>query len=306
MWRAMALTWIGAFVDPPDRGVRDDDVLECLAGHDLRRGDVLADQIDDAAPGLVRDLAPLLVGSGDRRAAGQGHPERLGERVHRGRGAHRVAVAVGLRRRSHHLDELLVVDLAGRVELARLPEDGAGAVSPPPVPAVEHRAAGEHDGGEVHGSRGHELRRRCLVASGREHHPVEGVSVQHLDEPEIGEIAVEGRGGALPGLLDRMHRELERDPARGPDPGLHPLREPQVHPVAGGEVAPGLGDPDDRAPRLELLPGDPEVHVALDMDGGAVRVAQIMKPELASKSGAGCAHGYCLALLSLAIERAAG
>jgi hypothetical protein len=56
--------------------------------------------------------------------------------------------------------------------------------------------------------------------------------VQHLDQTQVGEVAVDRRGGALTGLLDRVHRELERDRAQLPDALAHPVGEHQVVAVA--------------------------------------------------------------------------
>ena len=46
-----------------------------------------------------------------------------------------------------------------------------------------------------------------------QHDAVERIAVEHLDQAEIGEVAVERRGRPLAGLLDRMHRKFERDAA---------------------------------------------------------------------------------------------
>jgi hypothetical protein len=52
-------------------------------------------------------------------------------------------------------------------------------------------------------------RRGGLVAADGQHDAVERIAVEHFDEAEIGEVAVEPGGRALAGLLDRMDRELE-------------------------------------------------------------------------------------------------
>ena len=41
-----------------------------------------------------------------------------------------------------------------------------------------------------------------------QHDAVERIAVQHLDQAEIGEVAVERGGRPLAGLLDRMAREI--------------------------------------------------------------------------------------------------
>ena len=100
------------------------------------------------------------------------------------------------------------------------------------VPAVQHRPYGQGDRRNVHRRRGHEARRRGLVAADREHDAVDRVAVQQLDETQVGEVAVEGRGGSLAGLLDRMDRELETDPARVADALTYPLGQLEVVAVA--------------------------------------------------------------------------
>ena len=80
----------------------------------------------------------------------------------------------------------------------------------PLVPAVQHRPAREHDRRDVDGRRRHDAGRRGLVAAGGQHDAVERIAVEHLDQAEIGEVAVERGGRPLAGLLDRVDRELER------------------------------------------------------------------------------------------------
>ena len=87
----------------------------------------------------------------------------------------------------------------------------SGALALPP--AVQHRPAGQHDRRDVHRRRRHDAGRRGLVAAGQQHHAVERIAVQHLDQAQIREVAVERRGRPLAGLLDRMARET-RTPRR--------------------------------------------------------------------------------------------
>ena len=100
-----------------DRRIDDDGVLESLARHDVGRLQILVHHVDDALAGLIGDLAALAVGRGDGGRARQLHAERLGQRVHRRRRAHRVAVADRRRGGGDDVHELVVVDLAGRQAL---------------------------------------------------------------------------------------------------------------------------------------------------------------------------------------------
>ena len=215
-----------------DRRAGDDHVLERGAGHDVGGLQVLPHHLDDALAGLVGGLAALAVRRRDGGRAGQRHAERLGEGVHGRGGAHGVAMPDGRRRRADDVHELRVVDVAGRMALARLPHDRAGAGAVAHVPAVEHGADIQRDGRQVDGRRRHQAGGRGLVAAGGQDDPVERIAVEHLDEAEIGEVAVERGGRPLAGLLDRMHRELEGDPARRRDALADALGELEMVAVA--------------------------------------------------------------------------
>ena len=155
----MAFRWIGALVEPPIAELIDDGVLERLARHDLRGLQVLPHHLDDALAGEIGDLPALLVRRGNCGAAGQHHAERLGERVHRRRRAHRVAEAGRRRRGGDQLEIFRPVDLAGGLHLLREPLDRAGAGALALVPAVQHRPDGKRDRRDVDGRRRHQLRR---------------------------------------------------------------------------------------------------------------------------------------------------
>jgi hypothetical protein len=141
-------------------------------------------------------------------------PKRLGQRIHRRGGAHGVAMADRGRGRTDDLDEFTVVDLALGQLFARLPHHRARAGALAMVPAVEHRPAREHDGRNIHRRRSHDLRRRRLVAAGGQHHRIERVAVEHLDQRQILQVAIQAGGRALAGFLNRMQRKLEGDAAR--------------------------------------------------------------------------------------------
>ena len=182
------------------------------------------------------------------------------------------------RGRRHHLHELVVADLALGEELAAFPDDGAGAGQPPLPPAVEHRAAGQHDGGDVHRGRAHQAGGRGLVAAGGQHDAIQRVAVQHLDQPEIRQVAVQRRRRPLAGLLDRMHREFQRHAAGVADAVADAAGEVDVMPVAGRQIRPGLRDPDDRLAAPKLIGRDAVVHVALEIQRGHRRIGRVVEP----------------------------
>ena len=261
-----------------DRAVDDDRILEGLAGEDVRRLQILPDHVDDAPAGLVGDLAAFAMRRGNGGAAGQAHAERLGERVHRRGGAHGVAMADRRRRGGHDLHELLVVDLAFGEFGARLPDDRARAGALAVMPAVVHRPAREHDGGNVDRRRGHDAGRSRLVAAGGEHDAVDEIAHQDFDQAEIGEIAVERRGRALARLLDRVDGEFEGHAARRDDAVAHALGEVEMVAIAGNEVGAGLGDADDRLARAQLRRRQAEIEIALDVERGHAGIVGVVEP----------------------------
>jgi hypothetical protein len=151
-------------------------------------------------------------------------------------------------------------------------------------PSVQHRTARQHDPGQVDGRRGHEAGGRRLVTPGGQDHPVERVAVQHLDQAEVGEVAVKASRGTPSSLLDRVHRELERDPAHVPDAVADALGQNEVVTVARREVGAGLGDPDHGFSGLQLLPCHAPVHVPLDVESGHSRIGRVVEPGLAAQA----------------------
>ena len=266
-----------------DRRVGDDGVLERLARDDVGGLHVLPDHLDGAPAGVIGHLATLAVGSGDGGRARQGHAERLGKRIHRRGSAHRVAMADRGSRRADEVDELLVVELAGGVQLARLPGDGAGAGPLAFVPSVEHRADIERDRRKIDGRCRHDAGRHRLVAARQEDDPVERVAVEDLDKREVGEIAVEAGGRALAGLLDRVARKLERHAAGDRNSVTHALGQLDMVAVAGRQVGPGLSDADDRLLRLQFLLGQPVIEISLEIERRHPRIFRIVEPQTGTK-----------------------
>ena len=168
--------------------------------------------------------------------------------------------------------------------LARLPEHGAGTGELAVVIAVEHRAAGQHDGRRVDRCRRHQTSRRGLVAAGHQHHAVERIAVQHFDQAEISEVAVERRGRPLAGLLNWMHRKLERDAAGVADAFAHALGKLQMMAVARAEIGAGLRDADDRLARGQLLAGEAVIEIALEIERGHARIVRIVEPQLRAQT----------------------
>ena len=181
-----------------------------------------------------------------------------------------------------------VVDLAGRVSWRAFQTTVPEPERLPLPPAIEHRAAGQHDRRHVDRGCRHQAGRRGLVAAGHQHHAVERIAVQHLDEAEIGEVAVERRGRPLAGLLNRMHRELEGDAAGVADALAHALGELEMVAIAGREIGAGLGDADDRLARGQFLARQPVIEIALEIERGHAGIVGIVEPGIASAGVAPC------------------
>ena len=168
-----------------------------------------------------------------------------------------------------------------------MPQYGARTNALAFVPAVEHRPAGQHDGRQVGGGRCHQAGRGGFVATGGQHYAVQRVTMQHLDQAQVGEVAVEGRGGAARLLGNRVYRKLHRDATCIANAVLDPLGQFDVMAVAGRQVAAGLGDADNRPPRLQFGAGQALVHVAFHIQCGQVGVAWVVEPQLAAQAAWG-------------------
>ena len=107
--------------------------------------------------------------------------------------------------------------------------------------------------------------------------------MQDLDEAEIGEVAVDGGGRAPAAFLDRMNRKFEGDAARLADSRPHTLGQALVDAVAGREIGAGLRDPDDGLAGLQLVAGQAEIHVALDIERGHAGIERIVEPASAAQ-----------------------
>jgi hypothetical protein len=261
-----------------DRRIDHDAVFEGLSRQDVGRLQILPDHPDNTRAGVIGDLPALAIGSGDGGASGQRHAERFGQRIHGRGGAHRVAMADRGRRGGHDVHELLVVDPARGKPFAGFPDHGTGAGPLAVEPAVQHRAAREHDRRQVDGRGRHQTGRGRLVAAGGQDHAVEGIAEQDFDQAKIGEVAVECRGRAFSGLLDRMGRKFHRDAAGGADSFPHPVGQLEMMPVARRKVVAGLRNADDRLAGLQFLPSQAIIEVAFEVERGHARIMRVVEP----------------------------
>ncbi len=179
----------------------------------------------------------------------------------------------------------------GRQLAPRAPDHRAGADQLALVPAVQHRPAGEHDGGDVDRRGRHDPGGRRLVAAGGQHHGVDRIAVQDLDQPEIREIAVERRRRPAAVLEDRMHREFHRHAARVANAVAHAL-----HRFRDGRDCTGVRSPPVCAMPMIGLPlssssgGEAVVHEALEIERRPCRCGRgvgepVARAEAASRRG---------------------
>ena len=189
-------------------------------------------------------------------------------------------------RRSDQFGKALVVDFTARHHFPRFPRDRAGAGTLTLVPAVQHGPAREHDSRQIDGRRRHDLRRRGLVATGGQYDTVDGIAVKHLDQSKIGEIAIERRGRALAGFLDRVEWKLETHPPCLANAFANALGQENVMAITGRQIRAALGNPDNRLAGLQLFQRQAVVHGALEINRRHVGVGRIVEPGLGAKIGA--------------------
>ena len=102
--------------------------------------------------------------------------------------------------------------------------------------------------------------------------------MQDFDEPEIGEIAVEGGRRPAAILEDGMNRKLHRHAARVAYALTHARHRFEVHAVAGRQVTAGLRDADDGFAAGELLAREAVVHEALEIQRDHVGMGGVVEP----------------------------
>src|SRR5437660_983101 len=111
-------------------------------------------------------------------------------------------------RRAHDVEQFHFVDLTGGKHAPRLPQRHARTREFTVHIAIEHRTTRQHDRWKIHRCRRHDAGRRSLVAARREHHSIERIPAQHLNDSEVSEIAIERSGWTPAALLNGMHRKL--------------------------------------------------------------------------------------------------
>ena len=258
-------------------------ILERLLRHDVGGAEIGLHHLHDPSAAEIGHLGTFAMGPGDGGAAGQAHPHRFDQAVHRQRRAHGGAMAPGGGGRRDHVHEAAIIQLACGQHAAGFPHHGAGADQPPLVPPIQHRPARQRERGDVDGGGRHQRGTRRLVAADGHHDAIHRVAVQDFDQREVLQVAVQRRRGSLQRFLDLVDREFQRHAAGITNPFLHPLRQDGVVAVAGRDVGPGLGDANDRPAGLQLIPGQAVIQHPLAIERGHAGVGLVVEPALASQ-----------------------
>ena len=151
-----------------------------------------------------------------------------------------------------HVHEFVVVDLAGRQQLASVPQHHARTGQRSFKPPVQHRSAGQHNRRQVDSRRGHDCGRRCLVATRGQDDAVKRVAMHDLNQTKVRQVPIKRGSWAAAAFLNRMHRKHKRQSARRDDSITCAFDCLQMSTVAGRDVAASLSDPDHRFARLHL------------------------------------------------------
>ena len=239
-------------------GDRGDRVLERVARQDLRRPDVVADELHHELARLARRLGLRRVRRRDAGEAARADAEEVDHDRHRVGGelaAARAGAGAGDRLERVHL---LVGHRPGGARADRL-EDVLDRHVAALVAAGRDRAVVEDEAGDVEPRERHRAGGDRLVAADEADEAVEQVARDdELDR--VGDHLARDQRGAHAGRAhrdavgDRDRVELDRRAAGGADAVLHVLREHALVEVARHRLDPGRRDADERL--REILVGE--------------------------------------------------
>ena len=156
----------------PHGGVDHNGVLKSLTRQNFGKAQILTHHLYNAVAGQVgQPLAPRICRR-NGRAAGHGEPQCFDHAGHGGSRAHGHAGAVAARHARFSVAQVFGAHDAGAEVVDKAPHIGAGANVFAAEFAVEHGAAGDHNGGQIHAGRAHERGRGGLIAAGEQHHTI--------------------------------------------------------------------------------------------------------------------------------------
>ena len=265
---AIAGRWSEVLVEPPKAMSTVIALAKASAVRIVGGLEVLLHQLHDLHPRLFRQADPLRPDGRDRPVSRQAHPQDLGEAVHRIGREHPRAGADARAGASLRLPELIHRHLPD-LGLADVFEDFDEVDLLSLKFAGEHRAAADHDRGDVEARRGHQHPGDDLVAVGDEDQAVERVGHDHR---------FDGVGDQFAGAQRVLHplvahddavaypdrEELDGRAPRHPDAGLDRLGDLVQMEMAGDDLVGGVGDADHR-------PFDLPIRQSQRLEQGAVR-----------------------------------
>jgi hypothetical protein len=180
---------------------------------------------------------------------------------------------------------LLERDFAGPAILRQPPAIGAGAQHLAVPLARQHRPAGQQNGRFVGRRRPHQLRGNVLVAARQQHHAVQRLGADHLLGIHRHQVAIKHRRRRNVELAQGNGGKLQRPTAGLPDAALDRLGQFAEMNVAVVQLAPGLGDADDRFAQVD-------VAEARRLEPGATRQAPLAGVERTTGGACeGVGHG---------------
>ncbi len=208
----------------------------------------------------------------------------------------------GRRRRGQGgIEEFLFGDFARRQGATRPPDNGAGTDQFAIIPAIEHGSTRQDDGRDINGRGRHNAGRRGLVAAGGQHHGVDRIGVQDLDQSHHRQVTVDGGGRATAILEDRVDREFDADATGVTDAFTRALGQFHMDAVARAEITAGLGNADDRPAGAQLLRREAVVHETLQIERRHVDMTGGIEPFLRTETAIGCS-GDALRLLFVVLR----
>ena len=159
-----------------NRRIDHDRIFKGLTRHHIAWPQVFPHHIDDPQAGFITDLPAFAIGRRNRCRAGQLHAQRFCQGIHRGGGAHRIAIANRGCGTGNQLHKTIIINIARGQHLACLPNDGARPGPLAVEPAIQHRPYRKRDGRDIHRRGRHEQRRGGFIAANIQHHAIKRIA----------------------------------------------------------------------------------------------------------------------------------
>ena len=223
-----------------------DGVLERRPGLDFTRGEVLPHHLDDAPAGFRRQPDMPGIRRQHRTAARQHHADRLGNRGHCARSAHRHAGAVAAGDAGLNAEPVFVRDFAGTQFVPVFPGIAAATEEITLEIAAQHGSCRQKDGWQIHAGGAQQQPRRGLVAAAHQHHRINRVRSQQLLGLHRQHVAIHHRGWLDEAFAHRQRRQFDREATCHQDAALDVLDSGFEMGMAWLQIGPGVEDGDHR------------------------------------------------------------